>query len=113
MRRWFIALFTLHFCVSVGLFTVSHLCGDDVRGCADNVSVIHGDAPELVELLTQVNEADHGISDGHVDVPEFIHGTLTFALGQSVADHSTSPLHKRSAPIPERLQRPPRARLTA
>ena len=111
MRRWFTTLFALHFCVSVVLLTFSHLCADDVPRRAASADMLQlavaAQAPELIELLAQIESADHGVSDGHADMPEFIHTATTVAIGQSMSVHHAFPLRERSPPTLAGLHKPP------
>lgn len=107
MRRWFFALFTLHFCLSVGMFSFAHA---DVQGVLDHAraaQAVHADAPDMLELLAGLEEAEHGLTDGHADIPEFIHALLTFAVVPPSSVYRAPLLQHRDSPLLADLHRPP------
>ncbi|MBN9409484.1 MAG: hypothetical protein J0H69_10075 [Burkholderiales bacterium] len=107
MRRWLFALFTLHFCLSVGMFSFAHA---DVQGVLDHAhaaQAVHADAPDMLDVLAQMDEAEHGLSDGHADIPEFIPTDAVLALPSTVAVYRTAVLHGRASPPLAGLDRPP------
>lgn len=107
MHRWFLAVFSLNFCLSVGMFSFAHADVEGVLAHAFVAQVVQADAPELLDLLAQVDESEHGLTDGHADIPEFIHAMPRRAAGTSPSVYNTILPHDRGSPARASLQRPP------
>ncbi len=108
MRRWLIAILTLHFFVSVGLFTFGAFSADvahDVAALAQEADTAAPVAPSIDRLDTS---PDHGLMDEQPDLPEAI--PEPFALAQAplvpAGPRPPTPL-RHNEPTLAGLQRPP------
>lgn len=110
MRRWPIAILTLHFFASVVFFAFGQFSAD-TRHFTDRV-VSGSDASGTSTSLPHADQLDitpdHGLTDGQPDLPDAVQARV---MGDE-PDHlpslpSASPLLKRVPPVLEGLQRPP------
>lgn len=110
MRRWPIAILTLHFFASVVLFAFGQLSAD-TRYFTDRVvsgSAASGTSTALPHADQLDITPDHGLTDAQPDLPD----TVQAHVMGGESDHlpslpSASPLLKRVPPLLEGLQRPP------
>jgi len=111
MRRWFIAVFAVHFFLSVGAFAFGHT---DIQ-----MSVSEGNN-NLVEVLDDAHHPgqdkdllgeapDHGLTDSQPDLPDIIK-PVAVSLGTAPAQPFPPDLRwvQPVSPTLEGLQRPPR-----
>ena len=111
MRRWFIAVFILHFCISVGAFAFGKI---DIHapGNGQNQAVfaLVGDIHDPTQEDDLLGAApDHGLTDSQPELPEFISPvSIPVVVGPpQPAPEDICPVHPL-APTLEGLQRPPR-----
>ena len=103
MRRLLSVLFTLHFCVSIGIFALGGLCDASPASCVKAATA----TVELDELAAQIDGADHGLTDGHADLPEFIASLQTVATTPLAPVYGARVQSERNSPSLAGLQRPP------
>lgn len=111
MRRWFIAVFSLHFFISVGAFAFGKI---DIHapGNGQNQAVfaLVGDIHDPTQEDDLLGAApDHGLTDSQPELPEFIPPvSIPVAVGlPQPAPEDVRRVPPR-APTLEGLQRPPR-----
>ncbi len=114
MRRWLIAIFTLHFFVSVGLFTFGAFSADmahDVAALSQEAQAATPKSPFLDRLDTT---PDHGLTDAQPDLPEVIPEPFALLQAEQVLVGPRPPTPwKRVEPTLAGLQRPPKAHLVS
>ena len=111
MRRWFVAVFALHFFLSVGAFAFGHT---DMRvsgneGANNLVELMNGGHSPAQDKDLLGSAPDHGLTDSQPDLPDIIKPvavSLVCASAQPFPPDLQWVQHV--SPTLEGLQRPPR-----
>ncbi|EYC52803.1 hypothetical protein AZ34_04705 [Hylemonella gracilis str. Niagara R] len=113
MRRWPIAILTLHFFASVVLFAFGqfHALGQDIpdRVFAGSSSTEASGATHPQQHVEQLDlTPDHGLTDGQPDLPDTVQAHVSgHSTDRAPGQPSTSAPLKFAPPTLEGLQRPP------
>lgn len=111
MRRWLIAIFALHFFLSVGLFAIGKIdtVGAQQAENASNTSLFAGsDHPVQSDGLMGV-APDHALTDGQADLPEVLAVSIGLMSSASTTLHpAPPPFVKLIFPTIEGPRRPPK-----
>lgn len=117
MRRWLVAVFALHFLVSVGAFAFgSHAHPAAAQAPAAQALLAEAASPASVSgqadagLGKSANAAaDHGLIDDQPDLPECLDVPIRAAAHGPIGRTPPPPLAKDlTPPVLDGLQRPPR-----
>jgi hypothetical protein len=110
MRRWPIAILTLHFFASVVLFAFGPFNADAriLTGQVISGSDASGAAPTQQHTDQLDITPDHGLTDGQPDLPDTVQAHVIEVESDRVLSlPSAAPPLKRTPPTLEGLQRPP------
>lgn len=116
MRRWLVAVFALHFFLSVGAFAFGKLPGAavsqaPVQGLVTEAVAAAQTAPDDTPKPAPV--AEHGLTDTQADLPECLHATIGAASrGEHLRTPSPPLAQDLTPPVLDGPQRPPRGPLT-
>ncbi len=116
MRRWLVAVFALHFFLSVGAFAFGQLPGAPasqapVQGLVAEAVSAAQTAPD--DTLKTAPGADHGLTDTQADLPECLDALITASSrGEHLRTPSPPLAQDLTPPVLDGLQRPPRGLLT-
>ena len=112
MCRWFIALFSLLFYASVGLFAFSPI---EVSASSPSVPTVLAEHSSLILSLDQEVDFDdesygHGAADSQIELPEQMqHSAVCMLPTHHAPSPAAMPLPAVKAPLLDGLRRPPRA----
>lgn len=115
MRRWLVAVFALHFFLSVGAFAFGQFPGvpaspAPVQGLVAEAVSAAQTAPD--DSLKPVPGADHGLTDTQADLPECLDATIASSSRGEPLRTPSPPLAKDlTPPVLDGPQRPPRGSL--
>lgn len=116
MRRWLVAVFALHFFLSVGAFAFGQLPGAPasqapVQGLVAEAVSAAQTAPD--DTLKPTPGTDHGLTDTQADLPECLDATIAASSrGEHLRTPSPPLAQDLTPPVLDGLQRPPRGPLT-
>jgi len=108
MRRWLIAVFALHFFLSVGAFAFGQIPGAPApQGLVAEAVSAAQTAPD--DTLKPAAGADHGLTDTQADLPECLDATIAAASrGEHLRTPSPPLAQDLTPPVLDGPQRPPR-----
>jgi hypothetical protein len=110
MRRWPIAILTLHFFASVVLFAFGPFNADAQNLTGQVISGFDASGATTTQQHTDQLDItpDHGLTDGQPDLPDTVQAHLMgIEPDRAPSLPSAAPPLKRTPPTLEGLQRPP------
>ena len=109
MRRWLVAVFALHFLLSVGAFAFGQLPGMAPSHTQAHSLVADAAAPAQDGTLKATLSQDHGLTDTQPDLPECLDVLIAASSrGEQLRTPSPPLAQDLTPPVLDGPQRPPR-----